>query len=50
MAAAAVVLASAVGCAKWNPERFSIDRLRDDRAVDVDRRLDNAKPIVANPF
>jgi hypothetical protein len=50
MAAAVIVLAAIAGCANWNPERFSINRLRDERAVDVDRRLDNAKPIVANPF
>jgi hypothetical protein len=29
----------------WNPERY-----RDERAADIDHRLDKAEPIVKNPF
>jgi hypothetical protein len=43
-----VVCAS--GCARWNLEDFHINKLRDDRAVDIDKRLEGTKPIVVNPF
>ncbi|HEX4412826.1 MAG TPA: hypothetical protein VH107_04305 [Lacipirellulaceae bacterium] len=29
----------------WNPDHY-----RDERAVDIDHRLDKAEPIVKNPF
>ncbi len=45
-----LLLVSAGGCASWNLERFNLNRLRDDRAVDIDNRLEGSKPIVANPF
>jgi hypothetical protein len=38
------------GCAMWNAERWSLNRYRDERAVDIDRRLSDDRPIVANPF
>ncbi|MCI0335366.1 MAG: hypothetical protein L0228_19330 [Planctomycetes bacterium] len=50
VAAILVLLISAGGCASWNLDRFSLNRLRDDRAVDIDNRLEGSKPIVANPF
>jgi hypothetical protein len=50
MAAALLILATNSGCATWNLDRFNIDRLRDDRAVDIDHRLEGSKPIVASPF
>jgi hypothetical protein len=48
----AVILVSVTisGCASWNLDRFSINKLRDDRAVDIDKRLEGTKPIVVNPF
>ncbi len=38
------------GCARWSLEDFSLNKLRDDRAVDIDNRLEGTKPIVVNPF
>lgn len=48
--AAALASVTAAGCAAWNLDRFSLNTLRDDRAVDIDQRLEGTKPIVANPF
>jgi hypothetical protein len=45
-----ILLATPSGCARWNSEDFSLNRLRDDRAVDIDHRLEGTKPIVVNPF
>ena len=48
----AVALAAfllATGCA-WNLSRLNLDRLRDDRAVEMDGRLSAKTPIVENPF
>jgi hypothetical protein len=50
LAAMLVLLVSASGCARWKLEDFSLNRLRDDRAVDIDHRLEGTKPIVVNPF
>jgi hypothetical protein len=38
------------GCKLMNSEWWSPDHYRDDRAVDIDHRLDKAEPIVKNPF
>jgi hypothetical protein len=38
------------GCAMWNPDRWNLDRYRDERAVDIEGRLAREKPIVENPF
>jgi hypothetical protein len=38
------------GCNMFNRDDWDINRLRDDRAVDIDQRLDGGKPIVENPF
>jgi hypothetical protein len=45
-----LVLLASAGCARWKLEDFSLNRLRDDRAVDIDHRLEGTKPIVVNPF
>jgi hypothetical protein len=50
LAATLVVVACTGGCARWNLEDFSLNKLRDDRAVDIDKRLEGTKPIVVNPF
>jgi hypothetical protein len=34
----------------WDRETWNVDRLRDDRAVDIDERLSSDEPIVKNPF
>ena len=40
----------ACGCAAWDAERWSIDRLRDERSLDIEQRLSRDKPIVQSPF
>jgi hypothetical protein len=44
------VLGPLTGCAMWDKDRWNVDRLRDERAVDIDQRLSNDEPIVKNPF
>jgi hypothetical protein len=48
--AAVIACLTTAGCASWNLNRFSLNELRDDRAVDIDQRLEGSKPIVVNPF
>jgi len=48
--AAALACVATAGCATWNLDRFHPNQLRDDRAVDIDQRLEGTKPIVVNPF
>jgi hypothetical protein len=43
-------LVAAGGCALWNKEVWNPDHYRDERAVDIDHRLDKPAPIVKNPF
>jgi hypothetical protein len=43
-------LVLAGGCAAWDAERWSIDRLRDERSLDIEQRLSREKPIVQSPF
>jgi hypothetical protein len=45
-------LASAGGCAlwNWNKATWNLDTYRDERAVDIDHRLEKAAPTVKNPF
>ena len=50
LAAMLLLLASTGGCAFWDRDRWNLDRYRDERAVDIDQRLDQAEPIVKNPF
>lgn len=45
-----LLLASAAGCALWDRDRWNLDRYRDERAVDIDHRLEHAEPVVQNPF
>jgi hypothetical protein len=49
-AAILLLLAFNMGCAMWDRDRWNFDRYRDARAVDIEQRLDDAKPIVDNPF
>ena len=52
LALAAIVasLAFTGGCALFRKETWNLDRYRDERAVDIDHRLDKAPPIGKNPF
>jgi hypothetical protein len=38
------------GCAAWNRDFWNLNELRDERAVDIDHRLNTGEPIVKNPF
>lgn len=38
------------GCALWDKDRWNLDRFRDERAVDIEQRLERDEPIVKNPF
>jgi hypothetical protein len=46
----AVTFGPLAGCAVWNPDRWNLDRYRDQRAIDIESRLAREKPIVENPF
>lgn len=45
-----LLVATSGGCARFNPAALDLNRLRDERAVDIDHRLDQNQPIVDNPF
>ncbi len=38
------------GCMMFHKDFWSMDRYRDERAVDIDHRLNNKEPIVKSPF
>jgi hypothetical protein len=44
------LLALAGGCTLWDNDRWDLDRYRDDRAVDIEQRLERKEPIVKSPF
>jgi hypothetical protein len=50
VAVLAVLPASAGGCAFFNVENWNPNKYRDERAVDIDKRLDSNEPIIKNPF
>jgi hypothetical protein len=43
----ALLLGACIGCAS---ESWNLDRYRDERAVDIEDRLERDEPIVKNPF
>jgi hypothetical protein len=49
-AAALSLLIAASGCQMWHFDGWTLDRFRDDRAVEIEQRLDRDEPIVKNPF
>ncbi len=38
------------GCAMWDQNRWNLNRYRDERAVEIEQRLERTEPIVKNPF
>jgi hypothetical protein len=50
MAGVVGVLVFASGCQLFDKDRWNFDRLRDERAVDIESRLERNEPIVKNPF
>lgn len=50
LAAVLFLLATAGGCALFDKDTWNLDRYRDERAVDIEHRLDRSEPIVKNPF
>jgi hypothetical protein len=50
LAALLLLPAATGGCALWNKDVWNPNHYRDPRAVDIDRRLDNAEPLVKSPF
>lgn len=45
--AIAALLAVPLGCAS---DAFSLDRYRDERAMDIENRLTRNEPVVKSPF
>jgi hypothetical protein len=50
LAAFVAALLSLGGCAMFHQDFWSMDRYRDERAVDIDSRLNKNETIVKNPF
>jgi hypothetical protein len=50
LGATLLLVSLAGGCAAWDAQRWSLDGLRDERAVEIDERLSSDEPIVDNPF
>src|SRR5262245_25313809 len=53
IAAAAVIallLGPTIGCAFFKKDTWDLDHYRDERAVDIEHRLERSEPIVKSPF
>jgi hypothetical protein len=52
LAVVAAPVISLGGCRIWNFQKdyWNMDHYRDERAVDIDSRLNKNVPIVKNPF
>lgn len=50
LAAVSLTLLSASGCALFTKETWNLNNYRDERAVDIDRRLEKADTGVKSPF
>ena len=46
----ALLVVLTAGCALWNPDVWNLDRYRDERTVDIERRLSREKPLIENSF
>lgn len=49
-AAGALLFGPIGGCAFFEKDRWNLDRYRDERAIDIEERLERTKPVVKNPF
>lgn len=50
LACLGALLGALSGCALWKAEMWDLNRLRDDRARDIDSRLSEDRSFVQNPF
>jgi len=50
MAAIMPLLIVCGGCTMWDQDAWNLDRLRDERAVDIEQRLSSDEPVVESPF
>ena len=50
LAVSAALLVPIAGCAFFNAENWNPNKYRDERAVDIEKRLDSKQPIVQSPF
>jgi hypothetical protein len=44
------MLVASAGCGMFTREAWNPNNYRDERALDIDARLDSPKPVVQNPF
>jgi hypothetical protein len=49
-AAIALLFVPTAGCALFDKDTYNLDRYRDERTVDIERRLERNEPIVKDPF
>jgi hypothetical protein len=45
-----LLLTQTNGCTLWDKDRWNPERYRDERAVDIEKRLERSEPIVKSPF
>jgi hypothetical protein len=50
LAVSAALFVPGGGCALFKAENWNPNKYRDQRAVDIEKRLDSDEPIVKNPF
>jgi hypothetical protein len=50
LAAILILPIFATGCTLWDKDRWDLNQYRDERAVDIDQRLEQNQTIVKNPF
>lgn len=52
LAALLLAIASAGGCKlwKWDMSDWNLEKYRDERATDIDHRLDKPLPVSKSPF
>ena len=52
LAALLLAMASSSGCMLWNWNKadWNLERYRDERATDIDHRLDKPLPVSKSPF
>lgn len=45
-----LLLTATAGCAMFDKDTYNLERYRDERAIDIEKRLERKEPIVQNPF